>query len=117
MTALAADGILGLIGNALQDYEVSRDAMRWMPDAPQVICDGGLLWPRSRPASPWDAFLARIAAETAQRFAADLRQLETAQGVPADEIPGIARGILALADGQVPADTSAPQVTGPTIPS
>ncbi len=117
MTALAADGILGLIGNALQDYEVSRDAMRWMPDAPRVICDAGFLWPGSLPASPGDLIDAEFARVMSRRFAAALRQLETALGVSADEIPGLAQGILALADSQVPADTSAPHVSGPTIPS
>jgi len=44
------DDVLGLIDNALKHYEVSRDAMRWMPDAPRVICDGGFLWPGPPPA-------------------------------------------------------------------
>lgn len=38
--------ILDAIDGALADYGTSDDAMRWNPDPPRMICDGGdVLWP------------------------------------------------------------------------
>jgi hypothetical protein len=47
---VAADtaGVLDAIDNALEDWEVSGDAMRWNPEPRRVICDGGVLWPQRR---------------------------------------------------------------------
>jgi hypothetical protein len=38
---VTTDSTLAAIDGALRDYETSGDAMRWVPEAGKVICDGG----------------------------------------------------------------------------
>lgn len=46
---MSAPDILAAIDGALADYAASDDAMRWSPEPPRVICDGGdVLWPERR---------------------------------------------------------------------